>query len=208
MASNAENVSIWWRHHGIRQYYTNGTCFAVQQVVLWQVIYQYPTLQGSDIHTKTRRPNIARDIILAAILRFNWFLITKSSAAKYKHSLFINVQQLVRVEHMTTLLLLTICYLPPVANVALQPLLWVSTKLKYHFFFIRMERKWNHQNWPYTNATYHLGRFPYPEPVYTGWSSVHLNTTGMPLVDPVYTGIPPGDPAITCRLHWNTTGKT
>ena len=49
---------------------------------------------------------------------------------------------------------------------------------------------------------------PYPEPVYTGWSRVHWNATGMPLVDPVYTGIPLGDPANTCRVHWNTTGKT
>ena len=49
---------------------------------------------------------------------------------------------------------------------------------------------------------------PYPEPVYTGWSNVHWNATGMPLVDPVYTGIPLGDPANTCRVHWNTTGKT
>ena len=31
---------------------------------------------------------------------------------------------------------------------------------------------------------------------------------GMSLVDPVYTGIPLGDPANTCRVHWNTTGKT
>ena len=49
---------------------------------------------------------------------------------------------------------------------------------------------------------------PYPEPVYTGWSSVHWNATGMPMVDPVYTGIPLGHPANTCRVHWNTTGKT
>ena len=49
---------------------------------------------------------------------------------------------------------------------------------------------------------------PYPEPVYTGWSSVHWNATGMPLDDPVYTGIPLGHPANTCRVHWNTTGKT
>ena len=48
---------------------------------------------------------------------------------------------------------------------------------------------------------------PYPEPVYTGWSSVHWNATGMPLVDPVYTGIPLCHPANTCRVHWNTTGK-
>ena len=60
----------------------------------------------------------------------------------------------------------------------------------------------------------HLGptmtrsNIPYPEPVYTGWPSVHCNATGMPLADPVYTGIPPGDPANTCRVHWNTTGKT
>ena len=29
----------------------------------------------------------------------------------------------------------------------------------------------------------------------------------MSLVDPVYTGIPLGDPANICRVHWNTTGK-
>ena len=33
----------------------------------------------------------------------------------------------------------------------------------------------------------------YPEPVYTGLSSVHWNATGMSLVDPVNTGIPLGD---------------
>ena len=48
---------------------------------------------------------------------------------------------------------------------------------------------------------------PYPQQVYTGWSSVHWNATGMQLVEPVYTGIPLGHPAITCRVHWNTTGK-
>ena len=50
-------------------------------------------------------------------------------------------------------------------------------------------------------------RNPYPEPVYTGWSSLHWNATGMPLVDQVYTGIPLGVSANTCRVHWNTTGK-
>ena len=30
----------------------------------------------------------------------------------------------------------------------------------------------------------------------------------MPLVDPVYTGISLGDPANTCRIHWNITGNT
>ena len=38
---------------------------------------------------------------------------------------------------------------------------------------------------------------PYPEPVYTGWSNVHLNATGIALVEPVYTGIPLGGPANT-----------
>ena len=51
------------------------------------------------------------------------------------------------------------------------------------------------------------GHNPYPEPGYTGWSSVHWNSTGMPLVDPVYTGIPLGHPANTYRVHWNTTEK-
>ena len=62
--------------------------------------------------------------------------------------------------------------------------------------------------------------YPYPEEVYTDWSSVHWNATGMPLVDPVYTGIPLGDPANTCRVehhwknlveaatHWNATRET
>ena len=44
--------------------------------------------------------------------------------------------------------------------------------------------------------------FPYPEPVYTGWSSAHWDATGMPLVNPAYTGIPLGHPANTCRVHW------
>ena len=43
-----------------------------------------------------------------------------------------------------------------------------------------------------------LSAYPYPEPVYTGWSSVHWNATGMPLVDPVYTGIP------LEKLSWNS----
>ena len=51
-------------------------------------------------------------------------------------------------------------------------------------------------------------QYPYPEPIYTGWSSVHWNATEMPLVDPVYNGIPLDDPVNTCRTHWNTTGKT
>ena len=49
---------------------------------------------------------------------------------------------------------------------------------------------------------------PYPEPVYTYCSNVHWNATAMPLVDSVYTEIPMGDPANTCWVHWNTTGKT
>ena len=44
-------------------------------------------------------------------------------------------------------------------------------------------------------------------PVYTGWSVIYWNATGMPLLDPVYTGILLGDPASTCRVHWSTTGK-
>ena len=57
-------------------------------------------------------------------------------------------------------------------------------------------------------APYWWQSISYPEPVYTGWSSIHWNATGMPLVDPVYTGIPLGDTAITSRVHWNTTGET
>ena len=62
---------------------------------------------------------------------------------------------------------------------------------------------------------------PYPEPVYTGWSSVHWNATGMPLVDPVYTGTPLeklswNSPTLECHWrilvesapHWDATGET
>ena len=43
--------------------------------------------------------------------------------------------------------------------------------------------------------------YPNPEPVYVGWSSVHYNGMGMTLVDPVYTLLPLGDPASTCRVQ-------
>ena len=62
---------------------------------------------------------------------------------------------------------------------------------------------------------------PYPEPVYTGWSRVHWNATGMPLVDPVYTGTPLeklswNSPTLECHCrnlvestpHWDATGET
>ena len=59
---------------------------------------------------------------------------------------------------------------------------------------------------------------PYPEPVYTGWSSVHWNATGMPLVDPVYTGRPSEylqgtlehhwKNLVETAPHWNATGET
>ena len=64
--------------------------------------------------------------------------------------------------------------------------------------------KWIFQRYPCNP----LCSGPYPEPVYTGWSSVHWNATGKPLGYPVYTEIPLGHPANTCRVHWNTTGKT
>ena len=79
----------------------------------------------------------------------------------------------------------------------------MHTEIRYYFtlmFFCHQSSYRNTSGSSFTN--------PYPEPVYTGWSSVHWNATGMPLVDPVYTGIPLGAPANTCRVHWNTTGKT
>ena len=74
---------------------------------------------------------------------------------------------------------------------------------------ISLSGSWCHQHNIFGTRP-HRNKFPYPysEPVYTGWSSVHWKATGMPLVDPVYTGIPLGHPANTCRVHWNTTGKT
>ena len=64
-------------------------------------------------------------------------------------------------------------------------------------------------------------RIPYPEPVYTGWSSVHWNATGMPLIGPVYTGyhweiqqIFIGytrtllEKIVETDPYWNATGQT
>ena len=80
-------------------------------------------------------------------------------------------------------------------------------------------------NWqvprPFLTVKSDRGACPYPEPVYTGWSSVHWNATGMPLVDPVYTGIPLeklswNSPTLECHWrnlvesapHWDATGET
>ena len=75
----------------------------------------------------------------------------------------------------------------------------------------------------YVSASYQVRSriYPYPEPVYTGWSSVHWNATGMLLVDPVYTGIPLeklswNSPTLECHWrnlvesapHWDATGET
>ena len=43
--------------------------------------------------------------------------------------------------------------------------------------------------------------------MYTGWSIVHWNTTGMSWFDQVYTVMPLVDPVNTFRVHWNTTAK-
>ena len=72
----------------------------------------------------------------------------------------------------------------------------------------------------YLNCVW-INDFPYPEPVYTGWSSVHWNATGMPLVDAVYTGIPLeklswNSPTLKYHWrnlvesvpHWDATGET
>ena len=66
-----------------------------------------------------------------------------------------------------------------------------------------------------------IGYYPYPEPVYTGWSSVHWNAIGMPLAEPVHTGIPLeklswNSPTLECHCrnlvqsapHWDATGET
>ena len=44
--------------------------------------------------------------------------------------------------------------------------------------------------------------YPYPEPV-----SVHWNAAEMPLVDPVYTGIPLEN-FVETTPHWKATGET
>ena len=60
---------------------------------------------------------------------------------------------------------------------------------------------------PVTIRILHIRHNPYPEPVYTGWSSVHGNATGMPLVDLVYTGIPLEN-LVETAPHWNATAET
>ena len=47
--------------------------------------------------------------------------------------------------------------------------------------------------------TYHI---PYPDQVYTGWSTVHWNAIDMLLVNTVYTGIPLDNPVKTSMVHW------
>ena len=50
---------------------------------------------------------------------------------------------------------------------------------------------------------------PYPELVYAGWSSVHWNATGIPLVDPVYTtGWPSEYLQGTLEHHWKNLDET
>ena len=54
--------------------------------------------------------------------------------------------------------------------------------------------------------------------MYTGCSSVHWNATGMPLIDPVYTGQPNEclqgtlehhlKNLVETAPHWNATGET
>ena len=109
-------------------------------------------------------------------------------------------------------------YIPPREYcISMDSFRWTLLTLHGHLrFWTQIE--WAFQNnclsWTYKfvsralTATTSNRPIPYPEPVYTGWSSVHWNATGMPLVDPVYTGKPLGDPANTCRVHWNTTRKT
>ena len=62
MASNAENVSIWWRHHGCRkigypsethlQMRSRGTSFAHNVVIGWRIDLKCCTEHGSTTHCK------------------------------------------------------------------------------------------------------------------------------------------------------------
>ena len=68
-----------------------------------------------------------------------------------------------------------------------------------------------------TDAIFVLA-IPYPEPVYTVWSSVHWNATGWPSVHWDTTGPPteylPGtlehlwENLVETAQHWNATGET
>ena len=53
---------------------------------------------------------------------------------------------------------------------------------------------------------------PYPEPVYTGWSSVHWKHTEYALAGPVYTGMTLGDTTAnlqtTLEHHWEHLFET
>ena len=59
---------------------------------------------------------------------------------------------------------------------------------------------------------------PYPEPVYTGWSSVHWNATDWPSVHWITTGRPSEylqgtlehhwKNLVETDPHWNATGET
>ena len=58
------------------------------------------------------------------------------------------------------------------------------------------------------DALNHKCVHPYSEPVYTGWSSLLWNATGMPLVDPVYTGRPNEYLQSTLEHHWKSLVET
>ena len=57
-------------------------------------------------------------------------------------------------------------------------------------------------SWDNAMRKYQVNVLPYPEPVYTGWSSVHWNANGMPLVDQCTLG----DHWLTQRILAGYTG--
>ena len=92
---------------------------------------------------------------------------------------------------------------------------------KHYFLSCNYTVFFNFYTVEFTDDRWIPGINPYPEPVYTGWSSVHWNATGMPLVDPVYTGTPLeklswNSPTLECHWrnlvesapHWDATGET
>ena len=61
---------------------------------------------------------------------------------------------------------------------------------------------------PFSRCSSCVWNSPYPEPVYTGWSSVHWNTTGSPSVHWDTTGRPSEQLQGTLEHHWKNLVET
>ena len=87
----------------------------------------------------------------------------------------------------------------------------------WYCFFVNFYWVTRHP-WPAYLLWVHTYRYPYPQPVYTGWSSVHWNATGWHSVHWDATGRPSKylqgtlehhwKNSVESAPHWKATGET